>query len=86
MLETDSVTIDFARVQPAFEAKCEHDGLTVDLSAGLPEDQRDEIHQQSETTLPDLIGDPPAFGAVRKPLNTAISKQRSPSVVDVLSG
>jgi predicted nucleotidyltransferase component of viral defense system len=34
LLETESVMIDFAKVQPAFEAKCEHDGPRVDLSDG----------------------------------------------------
>ena len=61
LLETGSVTINFADVVPAFEAKCEHDGLTVTLTEGLPEDQRDVIRQQWETTLPDLTGEPPAF-------------------------
>jgi predicted nucleotidyltransferase component of viral defense system len=59
LLETESVTIDFAEVQPVFEAKCEHDGLTVDLSTGLPEDQRDEIRQQRRLvrgSQPDAVG------------------------------
>ena len=78
MLETESVTIDFAEVQPAFEAKCEHDGFTVDLSTGLPENQRDDIRQQWETTLPDLTGEPPAFETVWERLDTTISQQGSP--------
>ena len=78
LLETDTVTIDFAQVQPAFEAKCEHDGLSVDLSTGLPEEQRDVIRQQWETTLPDLTGEPPAFETVWERLATTISQQRSP--------
>lgn len=77
LLETESVTIDFAGVRPAFEAKCEHDGLTVDLTKGLPEEQRDAIRQQWETTLPDLTGDPPAFEMVWERLDTTISDQGS---------
>jgi len=78
LLETDSVTIDFSEVQPAFRAKCEHDGLTVDLSMGLPEDKRDVIRQQWETTLPDLTGEPPAFETVWEQLDTTISQRESP--------
>ena len=75
LLDTESVKIDFVEVQPVFEAKCEHDGLTVDLSTGLPEDQRDEIRQQWETTLPDLTGEPPTFETVWDRLDTTISQQ-----------
>lgn len=78
LLETDSVTIDFAEVRPTFEAKCNHDGLTVDMATGLPKDQRDVIRQQWETTLPDLTGNPPAFEGVWERLNTAIAEQESP--------
>ncbi|MFB6229115.1 MAG: nucleotidyl transferase AbiEii/AbiGii toxin family protein [Halobacteriales archaeon] len=77
LLETDSVTIDFAKVRHAFEAKCEHDGLTVDLTNGLPEDQRDAIRQQWETTLPDLTGEPPPFEMVWDRLDATISDQGS---------
>nr|WP_232833859.1 nucleotidyl transferase AbiEii/AbiGii toxin family protein [Saliphagus sp. LR7] len=77
LLETGSVTIDFADVGPAFEAKCEHDGLTVDLATGLPEDQQDVIRQQWDTTLPDLTGNPPAFETVWERLDAAISQQGS---------
>ena len=77
LLETDSVTIDFAEVRPAFEAKCTHDGLTVDLATGLPKNQQDAIRQQWETTLPDLTGDPPGFETVWNRLDTAISQQGS---------
>jgi predicted nucleotidyltransferase component of viral defense system len=76
-LETESITIDFVGVRPAFEAKCEHDGLTVDLTKGLPEEQRDAIRQQWETTLPDLTGDPPAFEMIWERLDATISDQGS---------
>ncbi|KAA9404681.1 hypothetical protein EGO51_18410 [Haloarcula hispanica] len=77
LLETDSVTIDFADVRPAFKAKCEHDGLTVDLTDGLPDEQRETIRHQWETTLPDLTGDPPAFEMVWNQLDTTISQRES---------
>lgn len=64
LLETSSVEIDFDAVLPAFEAKCEHDDLTVDLGQGLPVEQQDDIHQQWETTLPDLTSSPPSFETV----------------------
>ena len=78
LLETDSVTINFADVGPAFDAKCEHDGLTVDLNDGLPDEQQETIRHQWETTLPDLTGDPPAFEMVWEQLDTVISQQGSP--------
>jgi len=77
LLETDAVAIDFGEVRPAFEAKCEHDGLHVDLMDGLPEKQQEMIRQQWETTLPDLTGDPPAFETVWNRLNTMISNHGS---------
>ena len=64
LLETESVTIDFAEVRPAFEAKCEHDGLTADLTAGLPDEHQETIRHQWETTLPDLTGNSPVFEGV----------------------
>jgi len=75
LLETDSVTINFADVRPAFEAKCEHDEITVDLTNGLPIEQQETIRHQWETTLPDLTGDPPAFNMVWDRLDAVISKQ-----------
>ncbi len=77
LLESDTVAIDFADVRPAFEAKCDHDGLTVTLTDGLPAEQQETIRQQWEATLPDLTGDPPAFEMVWDRLNTAISQQGS---------
>jgi predicted nucleotidyltransferase component of viral defense system len=74
LLETGSVTINFAEVQSAFEAKCTHGGLSVDLTTGLPEDQQDVIRQQWETTLPDLTGEPPEFEMVWERLNTTFSR------------
>ena len=65
------------RSGPAFNAKCNHDGLTVDLSDGLPDEQQETIRHQWETTLPDLTGDPPAFEMVWNRLNTAISQKGS---------
>ncbi len=77
LLETDSITIDFVDVQPAFEAKCDHNGLTVDLTGELPAEQQETICDQWETTLPDLTGDPPAFEMVWNRLDTAIAQQGS---------
>ena len=77
LLETDSVAINFADVGPAFDAKCKHDGLTVDLNDGLPDEQQETIRHQWETTLPDLTGDPPAFEMVWEQLDTVISQQES---------
>ena len=77
LLETDSVAINFADVGPAFDAKCKHDGLIVDLNDGLPDEQQETIRHQWETTLPDLTGDPPAFEMVWNRLDTAISQQGS---------
>jgi predicted nucleotidyltransferase component of viral defense system len=74
LLETESITIDVPAVRRAFDAKCEHDGLTVDLTDGLPEAQRDAIHHQWETTLPDLTGEPPAFELVWNRLADTISE------------
>jgi len=77
LLEAGSVTINFNAVRPAFEAKCEHDGLHVDLTDGLPEKQQETIRHQWETTLPDLTGDPPAFEIVWDRLNTMITQHGS---------
>ena len=46
---------------PAFEAKCDHEEFDVDISTGLPGNQREDIRRQWETTLPDLTNDPPLF-------------------------
>ena len=73
LLETPSVNIEFEEVFPAFEAKCEHDGLSVDLASGLPADRRAETKKQWETTLPDLTANPPAFDAVWERLDTAVT-------------
>jgi Uncharacterized conserved protein len=35
----ESVTVDFADVGPASDAKCKHDGLTVDVNDGLLDEQ-----------------------------------------------
>lgn len=73
LLETESVDITFADVHAAFEAKCEHDSLSVDLSAGLPAEQRADIARQWDTTLPDLTGDLPAFATVWEQLDTVVT-------------
>ncbi len=78
LLETDSVTINFADVRPAFEAKCNHDGLSATLTDGLPADQQETIRQQWQITLPDLTSDPPGFEMVWNRLDTAISQEGSP--------
>ena len=78
LLETESVTIHFAEVRSAFEAKCDYDGFTADLTAGLPDKHQETIRHQWETTLPDLTGNPPAFEVVWERLNTAIAEQESP--------
>lgn len=72
LLETESVEIEFDVVLPAFEAKCDHDDLDVDLTTGLPGDQREDIQRQWETSLPDLTGDPPLFDTVWKRLDEAV--------------
>ncbi|ADB63648.1 Domain of unknown function DUF1814 (plasmid) [Haloterrigena turkmenica DSM 5511] len=72
LLETESVEIDFGVVLPAFEAKCNHDDLDIDLTMGLPVDQREDLQRQWETSLPDLTGDPPLFDTVWKRLDEAI--------------
>ncbi|SFR90692.1 hypothetical protein SAMN05216559_0824 [Halomicrobium zhouii] len=77
LLETETVGIDFAAVRPAFEAKCEHDGLRIELASGLPDEQRDGVRRQWETTLPDLTGDLPAFQTVWGRLDSAISEHES---------
>nr|WP_303704346.1 hypothetical protein [Haloquadratum walsbyi] len=46
-LETDSVTIDFADVEPAFDAKFKHDGIIIDLTDGLPAEGRRRIPASS---------------------------------------
>jgi predicted nucleotidyltransferase component of viral defense system len=61
LLETDSADIDFKTILPAFEKKCEHDNLNIDVETGLPTEEQDSIQRQWETTLPDLTGNPPAF-------------------------
>jgi predicted nucleotidyltransferase component of viral defense system len=72
LLETESVEIDFDVVLPAFEAKYDHEDLDVDLTMGLPVDQREDLQRQWETSLPDLTGDPPLFDTVWKRLDEAV--------------
>ena len=61
LIQTDTVTIDAAAVRPAFEAKCNHDDLAVDLREGLPVARRGEIRNQWETDLLDLTTSSPPF-------------------------
>ncbi|WP_254547266.1 nucleotidyl transferase AbiEii/AbiGii toxin family protein [Halomarina pelagica] len=72
LLESESVDIEFDAVVPAFKAKCNHDDLDVDLTMGLPVDQREDIRRQWETTLPDLTDNLPPFDTVWKRLNGAV--------------
>lgn len=75
LLKTETVVIEFSEVFPAFEAKCDHDDLTVDLGTGLPADQKEDIQRQWETTLPDLTTDPPPFEEVWTTLDQFIKKK-----------
>lgn len=77
LLETESVETDFDNVLPAFEAKCKHDGISVDLADGLPDEQREAIRQQWRTTLPDLTGSPPEFDEVWERLASTVSSQET---------
>ncbi|WP_433632198.1 nucleotidyl transferase AbiEii/AbiGii toxin family protein [Halomicrococcus sp. NG-SE-24] len=72
LLETESVEIELDVVLPTFEAKCDHDDLDVDLTTGLPVNQREDIQRQWETSLPDLTGDPPLFDTVWERLDEAV--------------
>ena len=65
--------IDDSVILPAFTRKCEHDGLTVDLRAGLPREKRDELRDGWQNTLPDLVADLPKFDSVYDALEKYIN-------------
>jgi predicted nucleotidyltransferase component of viral defense system len=56
--------IDDSIILSAFTRKCEHDGLNIDLSDGLPKEKRDELRDGWQNTLPDLVADLPEFDVV----------------------
>lgn len=78
LLETESVAIEFDEVFSAFEAKCEHDDLNVDLREGLPAAQRADIQRQWDTTLPDLTDAPPSFDVVWTTLDQFVQTKTDP--------
>ena len=78
LVETESVDIDLTVVPPAFEAKCDHEELDVDISTGLPANQREDIRRQWETTLPDLTGNPPLFDDVWTTLEQFVQTMKGP--------
>jgi len=56
--------IDESAILPAFRSKCDHEGLEIDLSGGLPVEKRDEILDGWQNTLPDLVSTLPEFSTV----------------------
>jgi predicted nucleotidyltransferase component of viral defense system len=58
--------VDPGDILPAFEAKCKHDGLTVNLSAGAPAENHSTIEREWENTLPRLVSDVPPFEEVHR--------------------
>jgi predicted nucleotidyltransferase component of viral defense system len=61
LIRTDTVSVNAGIIRPAFEAKCDHDDLAVDLHDGLPSDRQNDVQNQWETVLPDLTTNPPPF-------------------------
>jgi predicted nucleotidyltransferase component of viral defense system len=58
------IGVDDAVVLPAFQAKCEHDGLEIDLSDRLPAEKRGGIRDGWNSTLPTLVADIPDLDEV----------------------
>lgn len=52
-----AISVNAGIIRPAFEAKCDHDDLDVDLRNGLPIDRQNDVRNQWETVLPVLITD-----------------------------
>lgn len=61
------------RILPAFEKKCEHDSLVIDLADGLPSETKDDIQAGWEQTLPSLVADLPPFDVVYERLDSYLA-------------
>ena len=64
--------IDESVILPAFTRKCEHDGVEADLRGAFPRENREEIRDGWENTLPDLVADLPEFDSVSETLELYI--------------
>ena len=64
--------IDDSVILPAFSRKCEHDSLDINLQDGLPRENREEIRDGWQNTLPGLVADLPEFTAVYETLEDYI--------------
>lgn len=70
MLTDASIETSF--IVPAFEAKCAHDDLDIDLRSGLPQGSRSEISAGWENTLPTLVAELPEFEEVYERLDSFV--------------
>jgi predicted nucleotidyltransferase component of viral defense system len=69
--------VDPGEILPAFEAKCKHDGLTVNLSAGAPEENISTIEREWENTLPRLVSNVPEFDEVHREIRSYLESIES---------
>lgn len=67
--------VDDSVIRPAFERKCEHENLDIDLQDGLPGEKREEIRAGWQRTLPDLVSDLPEFEPVYDALEAYVDSR-----------
>ena len=65
-------SIETSSIVPAFEAKCAHEDLDIDLRSGLPQGSRSEICAGWENTLPTLVAELPEFEEVYERLDSFV--------------
>lgn len=74
------VGFDDSVVLPAFQTKCEHDGLEIDVSDGLPAEKQAGIRDEWDAMLPDLVADIPdldeAHGTIESYLESLVGAER----------
>lgn len=64
-------------VVSAFYAKCDHDGLEVDLASGLPSETLAEIRDGWQRTLPDLVAELPPFDVAYETIESYLTAAHS---------
>lgn len=64
------VGVDDSVVLPAFQSKCKHEDLEIDLGGGVPAEKRGGIRDGWNSTLPALVADTPDLDEVHETIES----------------